>query len=200
MPSCSELSPELRKQFIEQFSSQSSCYTVLSLVCKASAGRQSRAPRVPYIAVQFSDLLPSSFGSVLHMHRLTSETWIAFDSFIRILSIPEFSPTFSSSQGSFFLVLLANYVGFLMEFQVFLLLLLLHCNSMTGVGRWEIPEKKTDLKKKRIKKNRHCLLFPTHWLHRCPVPQPSDSKSRVFQGPLVVCVCCTVLGLLNHSL
>lgn len=71
---------------------------------------------MPYIAVQFSDLLLCFFRSVLHMHSLTSETWIAFDSFIRILSIPEFSPTFSNSQGSFFLVLLANYIGFLMEF------------------------------------------------------------------------------------
>ena len=71
---------------------------------------------MPYIAVQFLGLLLCSFGSVLHMHRLTSETWIAFDSFIRILSIPEFPPTFSNSHGSFFLVLLANYLGFLMEF------------------------------------------------------------------------------------
>lgn len=71
---------------------------------------------MPYIAVQFLGLLLCSFESVLHMYRLTSETWIAFDSFIEILSISEFPPTFSSSHGSFFLVLLAKYVGFLMEF------------------------------------------------------------------------------------
>ena len=71
---------------------------------------------------------------------------------------------------------------------------------MTGVGLWEIPEKKTDLNKKRKKKNRHCLLFPTHWLHRYPVPQSSDKQKQSFSGAFVVCVYCTVLGLLNHSL
>lgn len=47
---------------------------------------------MPNIAVQFSDLLLCFFGSVLHVHRLTSKIWIAFDSFIRILSIPEIPP------------------------------------------------------------------------------------------------------------
>ena len=106
----------------------------------------------------------------------------------RILSNPEFLPRFSSLQGSFFLVLLAKYTGFFS--------LQLHdWGWPQGSTRKQIKHK-TDLKKKRKRKSRHYLLFPTHWLHKSSLSQSSDqqkqSSSRAF---CCLCPLCIVLGL-----
>lgn len=62
------------------------------------------------------------------------------------------------------------------------------CNSMTGVGLREVPGNKTDLKKKRKRKSRHYLLFPTHWLHRSSLSQSSDQQEQSSSG-VFCCLC-----------